>query len=77
MPAATGRRVAGVATTRGAASDPATGVEQVRWVCGPYRCFWRPNYYGYYGPRPFVGGYYGWHRGWHGGWGGGWRHRYW
>jgi hypothetical protein len=25
-------------------------VEQVRWVCGPYRCGWRPNYYGW-GPR--------------------------
>ena len=30
--------------------------EAVRWVCGPYRCFFRPNYYGgYYGPRPFYG----------------------
>lgn len=27
--------------------------EAVRWVCGPYRCFWRPNY-GFYGPRPFY-----------------------
>lgn len=47
-------------------ADAATNVEQVRWVCGPYRCFWRPNYvyggYGYY-PRPY--------------WGGGWRHRHW
>ena len=51
-------------------------VENVRWVCGPFRCFWRPNYYGAYGfygggPR-FYGGrrYYG---GWRGGGGRGWR----
>ena len=49
-------------------------VEQARWVCGPFRCFWQPNIYGFYG-----GGYYG---GW-GGWGGygwrgyGWRRRGW
>jgi hypothetical protein len=40
-------------------SDGLTNVENVRWVCGPYRCWWRPNYYsggygayGYY-PRPY------------------------
>lgn len=39
----------------------AADVEQVRWVCDPWgRCFWRPNYYGYYGPRPYYGPrYYG------------------
>jgi hypothetical protein len=37
-------------------------VEQVRWVCGPYRCWWRPNYYGAYA-------YYPRHR-WY------WRHHY-
>ena len=37
--------------------------EAVRWVCGPYRCFFRPGPrfygggYGYYGPRRFYGGY--------------------
>jgi hypothetical protein len=38
-------------------------VEQVRWICGPNGCFWRPGptyyaprYYGGYGPR-FYGGY--------------------
>lgn len=57
--------------------------EAVRWVCGPYRCWWRPGpYYGGYGfygrPRPWGYGY-GWRRpgwggGWHGGgWHGGWR----
>ena len=49
-------------------------VENVRWVCGPFRCFWRPNYYGAYG---FYGGgprfygpprFYGWRGGWHRGW---------
>jgi hypothetical protein len=28
-------------------------IEQVHWVCGPYRCFWRSNYY-YYGPRFYA-----------------------
>ncbi len=54
---------------------PAANVETVRWICGPYRCFWRPNFYsyGYYGPpRVFYGGprFYG-------GWRGGWRGRRW
>jgi hypothetical protein len=57
--------------------------EQVRWVCGPYRCFWRPNYWGYYRPyRPW--GYYRPYRPWRYGfyrpyrrWGWGWRRRYW
>lgn len=28
-----------------------SNVEQVRWVCGPFRCWWRPGprYYGDYG----------------------------
>lgn len=43
-----------------------SNVEQVRWVCGPYRCVWRPNYYGYYGygPRVWWGPRhrYGWRR---------------
>jgi hypothetical protein len=44
-------------------------VEQVRWVCGPYRCWWRPDFYRGYGaygfyPRRHWGGwrYRGWHR---------------
>jgi hypothetical protein len=43
------------------------GIDQVRWVCGPYRCHWAPNYYYGYGP--------GW--GYRRGWGGGWRGRRW
>lgn len=58
------------------ATDPAAAIENVRWVCGPYRCWWRPNYYG---PRPWGYGYgYGWRRpyyGW-GGYYGGWRRPY-
>ena len=47
-------------------ADTPAQVEQVRWVCGPYRCWWRPNYYGgYYGAYA----YYPHHRHW--------RHRYW
>jgi hypothetical protein len=30
----------------------ATDVESVRWVCGPYRCWWRP---GPYYRRPYWG----------------------
>jgi hypothetical protein len=49
-------------------------VQHVSWVCGPYRCWWRPGpYWG--GPywRPHYG-YWGWPRwGWRGwGW-----HRHW
>ena len=42
------------AMPNGLSSDAlAPNVEQVRWVCGPYRCWWRPNYYyGYYGWGP-------------------------
>ena len=37
--------------------------ESVRWVCGPYRCWWQPGPYGLYGPRPWGPGW-GWRR-WH------------
>ena len=33
------------AATQAAATN---GVQDVRYVCGPYRCWWTP---GYYGPR--------------------------
>ena len=53
-----------------AASEAATGVESVRLVCGPFRCYRRPGWrYGYgYGFRPYgyYRGYgyrrYGWRR---------------
>ncbi|MGO9673358.1 MAG: hypothetical protein ACLPSF_04180 [Methylocella sp.] len=62
----------GVAT---AAQAAPAAIEDARWVCGPYRCWWRPNYYyGYGWHRPW--GYYGWHRPWGYGWHGGW-HRGW
>jgi hypothetical protein len=35
-----------------------SNVEQVRRVCGPFRCWWRPNFYGaygFYGPPRFFG----------------------
>jgi hypothetical protein len=59
-----------------AATAPATtDAQQVRWVCGPYRCWWQPGGYYYGGPRFYGwrGGY--WHRGW--GWRGGWHGRRW
>jgi hypothetical protein len=49
-----------------------SNVQDVRWVCGPNRCWWRPSYYapapyyGYYAPRPAYRYYapryrYGWY----------------
>lgn len=46
-----------------AAPQVTSGVQDVRYVCGPYRCWWAPGPYWGYGPY--------WHRGW------GWRHRHW
>jgi hypothetical protein len=44
-----------------------SAAENVRWVCGPYRCWWQPGPYGFYGgPRPWGWGGPGW--GWRHGW---------
>ena len=48
-----------------AASHVSDSIQDVRWVCGPYRCWWRPgwwgpHYYGYGGPHR----YWGWRHGW-------------
>lgn len=58
-------------------SQALSGVQQARWVCGPYRCFWRPNVFigpGFGWRRPlygFAGPRWGWGRpGW------GWRRRW-
>jgi hypothetical protein len=52
----------------GASAQAASGVQEARYVCGPYRCWWRPNYYAYYGPRPYYygprWGYYHGYRRW-------------
>jgi hypothetical protein len=40
-----------------------SGLQEVRWVCGPYRCWWRPGP-AYWGARPYWRGGWGWHRGW-------------
>lgn len=62
------------------ASDEA--VQNVAFVCGPFRCWWRPSYYApVYGPAyviPYTTGpgWYGgpgWGGGWRAGWYGGWR----
>ncbi|MGO9398770.1 MAG: hypothetical protein ACLP19_13175 [Xanthobacteraceae bacterium] len=54
------------AATQAAATN---GVQDVRYVCGPYRCWWTPGPY-YYGPR-----YYNHYAGPRPYWG--WRRRYW
>jgi hypothetical protein len=46
------------------------GLQPVRWVCGPYRCWWGPGpYWGgpywrgrYWGPGPY---YWGWRGRWY------------
>ncbi len=53
-----------------AADTVQTAPQNVAWVCGPYRCWWRPGYaywaprpyYGFYGPRHYRFGWYGHHR---------------
>jgi hypothetical protein len=55
-------------------ADIASNVEQARWVCGPYRCWWRPNVYGAYGYYAGPRYYHGW--GWRHDHGWGWRHRW-
>jgi len=60
-PAASAMPISGLAP---AANALATDVQQAAWVCGPFRCWWRPGWgYGYrryWGPRP----YWGWRRRW-------------
>lgn len=47
-----------------------TAVQEVRWVCGPFRCWWRP--------QPYWGGpYWGWRRHYWGGPYWGWRRHHW
>lgn len=73
----TGRAEAGVALPALAAAPAPAGVattaEPVRWVCGTFRCVWRPNYPSYWyvphyargwGPPPRPECY--WRRGWNG-----------
>jgi hypothetical protein len=47
-------------------ADAISNVDQVRYVCNAWgRCWWRPNYYGYYAYAPRYYGGWGWrHRGW-------------
>lgn len=73
-----GTAEASVASPMLGASVPAEAgsalpVENVRWVCGPWRCFWRPNWNYWYVP-PYARGWGPplrpncfWRRGW-GGW---------
>lgn len=49
---------------RAPAAQTAQSLQKARWVCGPFRCWWRPGY-------GWGGGYGGWGGG-YGGWGGGW-----
>lgn len=58
-----------------AVAQSTVSVEKAAWVCGPYRCWWRPGPYwrpawgGYCAPRRYWGWGGGWHRwGWHRGW---------
>jgi hypothetical protein len=47
-----------------AAQQVAGDVQDVRWVCGPYRCWWTPGpYLGGPGPHPYWH-HWGWHHHW-------------
>ena len=63
-----------------AAAQMATDVQNVTWVCGPFRCWWRPSYHPYYGyawggPRVYARPWwrYRYARPW---WGGRYAHRW-
>jgi hypothetical protein len=48
-----------------ASKEVAGHVQDVRWVCGPYRCWWRPGPYYYAYARPYYYRPYYWRRcGW-------------
>jgi len=50
-----------------AANEAASAIQDVRWVCGPYRCWWAPGPYWGYARGPYYWGpgpYWRWHR-WH------------
>ena len=38
-----------------ASNQLAANLQNVAWVCGPYRCWWRPNYGPYWGYRRWWG----------------------
>ena len=38
--------------------------EKTVLICDPWTCYWRPSYWGYYGPNP----YWGWRRHYWWGW---------
>ena len=45
-------------------TESPSDIQDVRWVCGPYHCWWHHSWYGSYGAGP------GWEPGW------GWRHHW-
>jgi len=53
-----------------AAPQTAAPIQNVRWVCGPFRCWWAPGPY-WRGPLWGWRGGWGWHHGW------GWHGRRW
>jgi hypothetical protein len=67
MAVSAGQASAMPALDHGLANAQVAQTEQVRWVCGPWGCRWRPNYwggYGFYRPRPYWGGGWGYRRRW-------------
>ena len=56
------------------AQTQASDVQDVRWVCGPYRCWWRPGFYRGFRTYAFIGPRRHW---WGPRWGWGWRRRFW
>jgi hypothetical protein len=54
----------------GLAEGAAGALEKTVLICDAWTCYWRPNYWGYYGPDPYWGWrrhyWWGWHRPWWG-----------
>jgi hypothetical protein len=54
-------------------AEGAGALEKTVLVCGPWGCYWRPGYWGWYRPYPYPYPYWGWRR--HYWWG--WRRPWW
>jgi hypothetical protein len=56
----------------GPAGGAVDSVEKTVLICGPWGCYWRPYYSGWYRPYPYPYPYWGWRRHYWWGW-----HRHW
>jgi hypothetical protein len=52
----------------GLAGGAVDSVEKTVLICGPWGCYWRPYYSGWYRPYPYPYPYWGWRRHYWWGW---------